>query len=227
MAMFKNNKEFLTNEPEKAKRLLQPLASQKALDAAEYFVKDDPLWHSFSYRALSPEDYAALADVPAVTQFRKSLQELPAGDQKQPTNALKSFNSKPEGFVINIASVPGKMLFDKTTITIPAGKAITLLFENRDQMAHNVVIVKPGSVEKVGKAADNMASLKDGYERNFVPRLPEVLFATPLVNAGKTFRLDFKAPAKPGEYPFICSFPGHWRVMKGVIKVIDQQVALN
>jgi azurin len=86
-------------------------------------------------------------------------------------------------------------------------------------MAHNVVIVTAGSDEKVGKAADEMASLKDGYERNFVPKLPEVLFATPLVNGGETFQLDFKAPDKPGAYPFICSFPGHWRMMKGILKV--------
>jgi azurin len=46
-----------------------------------------------------------------------------------------------------------------------------------------------------------------------------VLFATPLVNGGTTFQLDFKAPDKPGEYAFICSFPGHWRMMKGILKV--------
>jgi azurin len=74
----------------------------------------------------------------------------------------------------------------------------------------------------VGKAADAMASLKDGYERNFVPNIPEVLFSTPLVSAGKSFQLDFKTPVKPGDYPFICSFPGHWRVMKGVLQVTHQ-----
>lgn len=227
MAMFKKDKAFLANEPEKANRLLKPLALQKDLNAAEYLVKDDPMWHSFSYRALSPEDYAALANVPAVTLFRTSLEKLTDSGPKEESNTLTSSRSKPEGIVVQLAALPGKMLFDKTTITIPAGKSISLIFENRDQMAHNVVIVKPGSNEKVGKAADEMASLKDGYERNFVPRLSEVLFATPLVNAGKTFRLDFKAPSKPGDYPFICSFPGHWRIMKGVIRVTNDQVALN
>jgi len=84
---------------------------------------------------------------------------------------------------------------------------------------HNVVIIKPGSTEIVGKAADAMASRKDAYEKNFVPAIPEVLYSTPLVATGGTFRLDFKAPGKAGEYPFICTFPGHWRIMKGVIKV--------
>lgn len=227
MAMFKKDKAYLANEPEKATRLFQPLASQKELDAAEYFVKDDPMWHSFSYRALSPEEYAALADVPAAARFRTSLEKQPDSDQKEKSSTLTSSKAKPAEIVVHLATLPGKMLFDKTMITIPAGKSISLIFENRDQMAHNVVIVKAGSEEKVGKAADNMARLKDGYERNFVPQLPEVLFATPLVNAGKTFRLDFKAPSKPGDYPFICSFPGHWQIMKGVIRVTSDQVALN
>jgi azurin len=96
---------------------------------------------------------------------------------------------------------------------------VSLVFKNADEMPHNVVILVPGSTEKVGMAADGMAALKDGFEKSFVPKMPEVLFYTPLVSSGKTFQLNFKAPALPGEYPFICSFPGHWRMMKGIIKV--------
>jgi azurin len=64
-----------------------------------------------------------------------------------------------------------------------------------------------------------MANSKDAYAKIFVPVISEVLFSTPLVATGKSFKLAFKAPNKPGEYPFICTFPGHWRIMKGVIKV--------
>ena len=42
-------------------------------------------------------------------------------------------------------------------------------------------------------------------------------------NAGESFQLNFKAPSEPGDYPFICSFPGHWRMMKGILKVIVNQ----
>lgn len=121
---------------------------------------------------------------------------------------------------IKLSTLPAKMLFDKENIVVTVGRSISLLFENPDLMPHNVVIVKPGTAEKVGEAADAMAKLKNGFEKNFIPDLPEVLFATPLVNAGTSFRLDFKAPEQPGNYPFICSFPGHWRVMKGILKVV-------
>ena len=123
------------------------------------------------------------------------------------------------GFEVTIAAVPSKMIFDKDTIAIPAGKEITLIFENPDEMPHNLLILSPGSFEKVGKAADEMMSKPDGFEKHFVPDMPEVLFATPLINRHETFVLKFTAPEEPGEYPFICSFPGHWRMMKGIVNV--------
>ena len=128
--------------------------------------------------------------------------------------------SIPGKTVLRLSAVPARMVFDKTSITVKAGAEVALIFENPDGMPHNVVIIKPGSSEKVGKAAEAMAAQKDGYEKSFVPKIPEVLFATPLVNSGKNFRLDFTVPDKPGDYPFICSFPGHWQTMKGVIKVV-------
>lgn len=120
---------------------------------------------------------------------------------------------------LRIGTLPAKMLFDIDLIKVTAGRAVSILFENPDLMPHNIVIVKPGMLQKVGEAADEMAKAKDGFAKNFVPDMPEVLFSTPLVNSGQSFRLDFNAPVQPGEYPFICSFPGHWQVMKGVLKV--------
>ena len=121
---------------------------------------------------------------------------------------------------ITLRAVEAKMTFDKKSLVVPTGRSVSLVFDNPDLMPHNVVFVKPGSAERVGNAADAMASLPDGFEKNFIPASPDVLFATPLVNPGKSFRLTFNAPAEPGEYPFLCSFPGHWRVMQGVLIVV-------
>jgi len=154
------------------------------------------------------------ADVPAVTAFL-ARQEASAVDAKGVKAVSEEGNN-----VIHLATLPAKMRFDKELFTVKTGEDVTLVFDNNDDMAHNVVILAPGSNEIVGKAAEAMSALKDGYEKNFVPGLPQVLYATPLVSAGKSFILKFKAPAKPEEYPFICSFPGHWQIMKGVMKVI-------
>jgi glucose/arabinose dehydrogenase/azurin len=120
---------------------------------------------------------------------------------------------------IVLKAIPAKMLFDREEIIVKAGRKILLTFENPDMMPHNVVFVKPGSDEKVGNAADAMGNAQDGFQKHFVPALPEVLFYTPLVNSGGEFKLEFRAPIAPGDYPYLCTFPGHWRVMRGILHV--------
>ena len=154
-----------------------------------------------------------MKDVVAVTRFRNSITKPAAQQQKRESLVI------PGRTVIELSTVPAKMIFNKEEIVVKAGVAITLIFENPDGMPHNIVIGKPGSFEKIGKAADAMAAQKRGYEKNFVPSIPEVLFSTPLIQSGKSYRLDFKAPQKPGAYPFVCTFPGHWQTMKGKIIV--------
>ncbi len=211
MNMFKKDKNFLSNDPGKANLLLQPLSSAKVLAMPGYFMKD-PDAAKYTRKPLSTKDYDELADVKAVVDFKQGLDavSVPVEPDK---NSGKGRN------VIHLSTVSSKMAYDKLVIDISAGSLVSLVFNNPDEMPHNVVIVKPGSTEIVGKAADAMASLKDGYAKNFVPAIPEVLFSTPLVSTGDSFTLDFKAPDKPGEYPFICTFPGHWRIMKGIIRV--------
>ena len=31
--------------------------------------------------------------------------------------------------------------------------------------------------------------------------------------------LRFVAPTEPGEYPYLCTYPGHWVIMRGVMVV--------
>jgi azurin len=52
-----------------------------------------------------------------------------------------------------------------------------------------------------------------------VPRLPEVLHNTRMSNRGEKETLLFRAPAEPGDYVIVCTFPGHWRLMHAVLKV--------
>ncbi|MEJ7767705.1 MAG: PVC-type heme-binding CxxCH protein [Chitinophagaceae bacterium] len=208
--LFKRNKDFLANETKKASYLLQPLSSSKLLELPG-FLAGDPDIRKYYRDALTEEDYTNMGQATAVVKFRQGLK----------TDTISALaTNKNRKTVIQIATVPNKMLFDKTAITVSAARDVSLLFKNADEMPHNLVIVRPGSADKVGKAADAMAGLKDGFEKSFVPKIPEVLFSTPLVSGGESFQLNFKAPAVRGEYPFICSFPGHWRVMRGIMKVI-------
>jgi azurin len=56
-------------------------------------------------------------------------------------------------------------------------------------------------------------------EKFYVPEIPEVLFATKMIGPQELYTLSFTAPTTPGQYPFLCTFPGHWRMMNGIMVV--------
>lgn len=125
--------------------------------------------------------------------------------------------------VIHIKALENAMKFDLKTFTVEAGKAVEIVFHNPDFMQHNLIITKPDAMQVVGRAADKLATDPKGADMQYVPDIPEVLFHTRLVNPQETVKLKFTAPATPADYPFVCTFPGHWSVMNGVMKVVKQK----
>ena len=120
---------------------------------------------------------------------------------------------------IKISTIKEAMKFSLKEFTVKPGQLVEIAFENPDAMQHNMVFTKPGMLEKVGRAGDAMMKDTKGADKNYVPAIAEVLFSTPLVNPGQNYTLKFKAPANAGDYPFVCTFPGHWSIMNGVMKV--------
>ena len=100
-----------------------------------------------------------------------------------------------------------------------AGQPVKLVFTNPDATQHNLVIVKPGALEEVGMAGNEMAKDPAGITKGFVPDHPAILHHTKLLNPDTGEVLRFEAPKKPGTYPYLCTFPGHWQVMQGVMVV--------
>ncbi len=123
---------------------------------------------------------------------------------------------------VTVTATPD-LKFQPTEFSVKAGSAVELRFSNPDSMYHNLVIVNDGALETVGTKADLMAARPDGLDKNYVPDDPNVLHWTPQITLGiaRSHVLRFFAPEKPGDYPYICTFPGHWRVMKGVMKVTE------
>jgi len=111
------------------------------------------------------------------------------------------------------------MQYDKKLITAKAGQKVVINLENPDGMQHNLLIIKPGTLQKVGKAADELLANPKAAEMQYVPKIPEVLFSTRLVNSGETVTLEITVPNEPGDYPYVCTFPGHWRGMNGILRV--------
>lgn len=133
--------------------------------------------------------------------------ETPAGDARK----------------IMLGVIKNEMKYDTKEFTVNAGETVEIVFKNDDFMQHNLLIGYPGSLETIGAAADKLAVDPKGSEQDYIPDIPQILYHTKLVNPNETVSLIFTVPDKPGAYPFVCTFPGHWRIMNGIMKVVEAE----
>jgi azurin len=166
-------------------------------------------------RAIPAADRTASTAVAAVAFGRDLAEALPGDDGKRITAALDELVVR----TIRIVAVASVMKFDVGRFSVGTNEEVEILFVNPDELPHNLLITAPGTLEAVGLAAEAMAKQPDGFAKHFIPDTPDVLHSTPLINQGETARLRFTAPAKAGQYPFVCTFPGHWRTMNGIMEV--------
>ena len=122
--------------------------------------------------------------------------------------------------VIRLGTVPHRMIFDKERLAIQAGKPVEFIFTNTDSMPHNFAIVKPGALEDVGLAAEATARDADAMARHYIPKSDKILLGSRLLQPSEAQALSFEAPTKPGIYPYVCTYPGHWRRMYGALYVV-------
>jgi azurin len=126
----------------------------------------------------------------------------------------------PEKTVVITAN--DNMKFNVTRIEARPGQKIHVVLKNegtlpREVMAHNWVLLKTGE-NPTAYAAAALSAKGQNYQP---PSLAgEVLAAIPLIGARQTGEVTFDAPAIPGSYPFLCSFPAHCQVgMRGELVV--------
>ncbi|MBI5774471.1 MAG: HEAT repeat domain-containing protein [Verrucomicrobia bacterium] len=144
-------------------------------------------------------------------------------------DALRKELKKLRVAVFVVRTVREQMRYDTPRIVVEAGKPFEIIIENTDFMPHNLVVVTPGSREKVGNLANVMSpETLDSKGRAFTPKTPEVLDGTKLIEAGEKTSLKLTAPNKEGDYEYVCTFPGHWQMMWGqlvVTKDVDAYLA--
>ena len=137
-----------------------------------------------------------------------------------------SLRADEETIEITITANRSELLFDKKAFTVKAGRKVKLTLVNPEDsinlQPHNLLIIEPRTLQEVGTAAN--AELIDPTflsERHAVPTSNYVLYHTKLLLPGESETLEFVAPAFPDDYPFLCSYPGHWSVMNGIMTVED------
>ena len=150
-------------------------------------------------------------------QFADSLASLlPRADAKLIRKELGELGVR----VIRLATLPDQMLYDKERFVVQAGKPAEIVFENTDIMPHNLVVARPGALEELGGLADTTGTQPGALERHYVPNSPKILFSSQLLMPRGSQKIDFTAPQQPGVYPYVCTFPGHWRRMRGAMYVV-------
>jgi len=119
----------------------------------------------------------------------------------------------------NLTTIPTKMAYSKTVLHAMAGQNIEINLENTDEMQHNLVLIQRGSTAAFGKIVDKFLQSPDAAKMEYVPKSRYVLGATQMLDPEESGAIQLTLPDKPGTYPFVCTFPGHWQMMQGVIEV--------
>ena len=152
------------------------------------------------------------AEFTAALQFATDLASvLPDEKAREVTKTLRRLGPA----VIVLHAVYEQLRYDKQLIVVEAAQPVALILQNEDAMPHNLAILAPGALEEIGLAAEKMPAEPDAAGRLYIPSSSKVLQATKLAAPGQKIELAFTAPAEPGEYPYVCTFPGHWRRMAG------------
>ena len=141
---------------------------------------------------------------------------------KEPPKSARDaeFDGQPNLQTVRIGCVPERMRFTVTRIVSKPNQPMKIVFQNEDATDHNWVLVEPGALEEVGIAANEMARDPKNAQSDFLPpeKRDRILQASPMIGPTRKARihvLRFMTPQEPGVYPFVCTFPGHWIMMRG------------
>ncbi len=128
------------------------------------------------------------------------------------------FNDSADFTDVRLGTLLEQLKFDLKEFQVKAGKKIKVHFKNSDYVPHNLVIVQPGAANAVGEAAIKLGA--DGFKAQWVPKDDRILESSRLLDYNQQEILEFNAPSEPGNYEFLCTFPGHHILMRGVMKVV-------
>ena len=176
-------------------------------------VLNQPAGVHLSYAITSAFNSAALKPYWLPETAEKLKKFVPP---KKQNKEQKKFDRQKNLATIKIGIIPERLLFTQTEFTVTAGQPVKLVFENTDATDHNLLILaKDTPIQEIGEAANEMARDLEAAKKHYIPKDQRVIHSTRMLKKGQSQTLRFIAPIEPGTYPYLCTFPGHWIIMKG------------
>ncbi len=163
-----------------------------------------------------------------IPRLLKAADRNDALKEPAPSAGQAEFDSQPDLKTVPIGCIPERMLFTVDKFVVRPDQPVKIVFSNPDATDHNLLIVQPGALAEVGMAANEMAADPKNADGDFIPQSKQdlILHASPMIGPTRkslVHVMRFTAPTAPGVYPFVCTFPGHWVVMNGVMVVAGDE----
>ena len=120
------------------------------------------------------------------------------------------------------------MMFDKKSMSVKAGSTVTIKFTNAgsqpiETMGHNFILLTAGVTALDFGAAvaapESGATVENGYVPTEETLKSQMIVSTGLIGPGESVEVTFSAPTEVGGYEYVCTFPGHYAMMRGVLSV--------
>jgi len=176
-----------------------------------------PLLHNTGYFTLN--EIPGSGEFVAIEDTGTKGESAAETSNKNPSSLPPSWTTGPDR-ELTIGTLPG-LKYDTEMFSVRAGEKVKLTLKNDDDMLHNIVIVNPGKADAVGEAALQLGL--DGEAMQYVPDSEDVLFYSKILQPESSEAIYFTAPEEPGTYQFVCTFPGHYLVMRGEMKVLEKE----
>ncbi len=154
---------------------------------------------------------------PILKEKKQVLEPIVQKHVSKPQKSNRDESGQP-GRPIFLAAQAG-LKFSMSSIRAKAGERITLTLDNEDLMPHNWVLANQGQYQTIGEMSDRMLGDPSAIDRGYVPDSSHILASIGVVNPGEQVSITFNAPSAPGSYVYLCSYPGHWRAMRGTLFV--------